>query len=148
MKHRPVIAGLLAAVLLFGCDSVEHRIRKNPEMWDALSPSEKLAVENKTIDIGHSPEVVYLIMGNPNRKKSKAGGQERKEVWIYTRIYTQYEGTDIAGYHRRVYYDSINKVFRVYYIPEYVTLFSEHMEVVTEIEFEDGQVSAITEVER
>ena len=102
-------------------------------------------MENRTIDIGHSNDVVYFILGNPHQIRTKVEGEQRREVWIYTQVYTRYEGTDLAGYRGRVYYDPMARVYRVFYIPEYVSLYSEHMKVKAEIEFEDGLVAAITE---
>ncbi|MCZ6671712.1 MAG: hypothetical protein O7C75_02115 [Verrucomicrobia bacterium] len=138
---------ILFAVSLtfFGCSSTEYRIKKHPERFAALSQEEQTAVQNKTLDLGHSTEVVYFIMGNPDRKKRRVKDGVNKEIWEYSRIYTQLEGTELAGYERRIYYDTKNKVYRVYYIPRYVHLYSEHQEIVAEIEFEDGKVSAITE---
>lgn len=147
----PVSSSLIlvsAFILLAGCESVEHRIQKNPQLWQSLSPNEKLAVEKKTIDIGHSTDVVFFILGKPDQMKTETEGDQRREVWVYTRVYTRYEGTDLAGYRRRVYYDRLFRVYRLFYIPEYVNLYSEHMKVVAEIEFEDGLVAAITEVDR
>ncbi len=141
------LCSLLGLVLLAGCESVEHRIQKNPQLWNSLAPSEKLAVEKRTIDIGHSTDVVFFILGNPDQMRTETEGEQRKEVWVYTRVFTRYEGTDLAGYRSRIYYDRFFRVYRVFYIPEYVNLYSEHMKVVAEIEFEDGLVSAITEVQ-
>ncbi len=149
VKILRILPGLLLGLVLFaGCESVENRIRKNPQLWKSLSPSEKLAVENRTIDIGHSTDVVYFILGNPDQTRTKTEGEERREVWVYTRISTRYEGTDLAGYRGRIYYDRLFQVYRVFYIPEYVNLYSEHLEVEAEIEFDDGRVSAITELKR
>ena len=138
---------LLLALIWAGCDSMEYRVKKHPERFAALSADEQSAVQNKTLDIGHSPDVVYFIMGEPDKRKRQFKDGKDKEVWIYTRIYTRSEGSHLAGYERRVYYDSKNKVFVVYHVPRYVHTYSEHQEIHAEIEFEDGVVSAITEYE-
>lgn len=146
-KFPRFLCGLLGLVLLAGCESVQHRIQKNPQLWNSLSQSEQLAVEKRTIDIGHSTDVVFFILGKPDQMRTETEGEQRREVWVYTRVYTRYEGTDLAGYRSRIYYDRLFRVYRVFYIPEYVNLYSEHMKVVAEIEFEDGLVAAITEVQ-
>lgn len=147
MKFWRHLGIALIAFVWVGCDSTEYRIKKHPDRFAALSPDEQYAVENKTLDIGHSPEVVYFIMGEPDRKKRQFKDGKDLEVWVYTRIFTRSEGTHLAGYERRVFYDSKFKVYRVYYVPRYVHTYSEHQEIVSEIEFEDGLVSAITEYE-
>ena len=147
MKFSQLIMIPALALLLAGCNSTEYRVKKQPERFAALTLEEQSAVQNKTLDIGHSAEVVYFIMGDPDRKQRQIKDGVNREVWIYTRIFTEMEGTHLAGYERRVYYDSKYKVFRAYYVPRYVHEYSEHQEVVAEIEFEDGVVSAITEVE-
>jgi hypothetical protein len=147
MKHFPPVLVFLISLLIVGCNSTDYRIKKHPERFASLSHEEKAAVQNKTLDIGHSAEVVYFIMGDPDRKKRQVKDGRTLETWVYTRIYTQMEGSHLAGYERRVYYDAQYKVYRVYYVPRYVHTYSEHQEVVSEIEFEDGRVSAITEFE-
>lgn len=147
MKFWRYIVVAIVALAWAGCDSTEYRIKKHPDRFAALTADEQYAVQNKTLDIGQSPEAVYFILGEPNRKKRQFKDGKEREVWVYTRIYTRSEGTHMAGYERRVYYDSKYKVFRVYHVPRYVHTYSEHQEIVSEIEFEDGIVSAITEVE-
>lgn len=145
MKTASWLPFLLLSLLWAGCNSTEYRIKKHPERFAALSAAEQEAVSNRTLDIGHSPEVVYFIMGEPNQKKVQVKDGAQREVWVYTRIYTRPEGTHLAGYERRVYYDAQAKVYRVYYVPHYIHTYSEHQEIVSEIEFENGAVSAITE---
>ena len=147
MKFSKFIWMLPIALILAGCNSTDYRIKKHPERFGALSPEQQRAVHNKTLDLGHPPDVVYFIMGEPDRKKKQVKDGVDKEIWVYTRIFTQMEGTHLAGYERRVFYDAKNKVYRVYHIPRYVHTYSEHQEVVAEIEFENGTVSAITEFE-
>ncbi len=132
---------------MVSCNSTDSRIKKQPERFAALSLVEQTAVQNKTLDIGHSTDVVYFIMGEPDRIKRQVKDGRNSEAWVYTRIYTQMEGSHLAGYERRVFYDAQHKVYRVYYVPRYVHTYSEHQEVVSEIEFEDGKVTAITEYE-
>ena len=110
MKASPGILLILVALAFVGCDSTEYRIKKHPDRFAALSPEEQTAVENKTLDLGHSAEVVYFILGDPNRKKKQVKDGVAKDVWIYTRIFTEIEGTHLAGYERRVYYDANYKV--------------------------------------
>lgn len=147
MKLVASVFALIATFFIVGCNSTDYRIKKQPERFAALSLEEQTAVQNKTLDIGHSPDVVYFIMGDPDRKKRQVKDGKNTEIWIYTRIYTQMEGSHLAGYERRVFYDAQHKVYRVYYVPRYVHTYSEHQEVVSEIEFEDGKVTAITEYE-
>jgi hypothetical protein len=145
MKKAIWISWLLIPILWMGCNSTEYRIKNNPDRFAALTPEEQSAVNNKTLDVGHSKEVVYFIMGDPDQIKRQVKEGTNREVWVYTRIYTRPEGTFLDGYERRVYYDSKTKVYRVYYVPHYVHTYSEHQEIVAEIEFENEVVSAITE---
>ena len=147
MKISSWIIILIIPILWMGCNSMEYRIKKEPERFAALSADEQSAVTHKTLDIGHPPDVVYFIMGEPTRKKRQVKDGSNREIWVYTRIYTRLEGTHLTGYERRIYYDAKYKVFRAYYVPYYVHTYSEHQEIVSEIEFEDGVVSAITEYE-
>ncbi|MCB1120572.1 MAG: hypothetical protein KJT03_03405 [Verrucomicrobiae bacterium] len=145
MKTVNWILLLILPLFWMGCNSTDYRIKKFPDRFAALSAEEQEAVNKKTLDIGYSAEVVYFIMGEPDRKKVQVKDGKQREIWVYTRIYTRPEGTHLAGYERRVYYDSKANVYRVYYVPHYVHTYSEHQEIATEIEFENGIVSAITE---
>jgi len=138
--------GIIALGLLWiGCDSTEYRIKKYPELFASLSAEEQSAVHNKTLDLGQSPDAVFFIMGDPDRKKSRVKDGVSKEIWEYSRIYTRPEGNQFSGYERRTYYDPVHKVWRFYNIPRYVHVYSYNQELVAEIEFENGRVSAITE---
>ena len=145
MKALRWISVIALAFLWIGCNSTEYRIKKQPERFALLSAEEQLAVQNKTLDLGHSAEVVYFIMGDPDRRKTSVKDGVSKEIWEYNRVYTRPEGTEFAGYERRVYYDPKYKIYRVYHVPRYVHLYSYNQEIVAEIEFENGKVSAITE---
>lgn len=147
MKITRCLFILFIALAWAGCNSTEYRIKKFPERFAALTKEEQAAVQNKTLNVGQSAEVVYFIMGDPSRIKRQVKNGINKDIWVYTKIFTELEGTHLAGYERRVYYDAKYNVYRVYYVPNYVHEYSEHQEVVAEIEFEDGKVSAITEVE-
>jgi len=148
MKALLYLLCLAVSVFWLGCNSTEYRIKKYPERFSQLSPEEQLAVENRTLDIGLSSEAVYFILGNPDERKVRTKEGVNLEIWTYTRIYTKPEGTRHAGYERRVYYDKASKTYRSYFVPRYIHLYSEHEEVVNEIEFIDGRVTAITEYDR
>ncbi|MBH53666.1 MAG: hypothetical protein CMI18_04895 [Opitutaceae bacterium] len=136
---------LALALLWIGCNSTEYRIKKYPDLFATLSAEEQLAVHNKTLDLGQSSDAVFFIMGDPDRKKSGVKDGVSKEIWEYSRIYTRPEGTQFSGYERRVYYDPVHKIWRSYHVPRYIHVYSYNQELVAEIEFENGKVSAITE---
>lgn len=87
-RFCPVFLSLAAAALLLpACSGVSpaDRIRENPAMYQALPPAQQKAVERGQLEIGMSPEAVYLVMGAPSGKSESVNDKGvREEVWIYS----------------------------------------------------------------
>jgi hypothetical protein len=75
--------GLLVCLLLGACSSPASRIASNQATFDQLPAEAKKKIQAGQIDVGFTPEMVVLAMGEPANKfirKSTAGDTE---VWIY-----------------------------------------------------------------
>lgn len=56
-------------------------------MYQALPPAQQRAVERGQLEIGMSPEAVYLVMGAPSGKSESVNDKGvREEVWIYSSL--------------------------------------------------------------
>ncbi len=146
MKSFLTLSLFFFSLLLFGCETTETRIDKNPDLWANLPVEEQIAVENNTLEIGQSQNAVFFIMGNPDERKVNVSDGIEREVWVYTRVNRNYEGEVFAGYRSYRVYDKKAKVYRVYRRPVYESIYSQEIEVVSEIEFEYGRITAITEL--
>jgi hypothetical protein len=84
-----------------------------------------------------------VALGKPDQKRESAGPAGKTVTWIYNTYYQRYDGSQFAGYHRRVYYDPLLKTYRVYYRPVFAEVYSEETEERIRIVFKDGKVAVI-----
>ncbi|MCB1070644.1 MAG: hypothetical protein H7A43_05630 [Verrucomicrobia bacterium] len=88
MNIRTVL-GLLWVALVMGCATPESRIKKNPELFDALAPDVQASVMTGKIAIGFPKDAVYLALGKPNREYRRTTEKGTSEVWSYTATQTR-----------------------------------------------------------
>jgi hypothetical protein len=87
--------------------------------------------------------MVYLALGAPDQKRESISAEGRNITWIYNTYYTRYEGNQMMGYHRRVYFDPYVKTYRIYYQPVFTDIYSDQKEERIRIVFKDGKVTVI-----
>ncbi|HUG12551.1 MAG TPA: hypothetical protein VMM36_16150 [Opitutaceae bacterium] len=136
------LAGL-AFVLLAGCSTINSRIKANPAVFDALPLETQEKVRKGIVEVGYSPDMVYIAMGRPSEKRSSRSATLEKETWIYSVHYQDWVGRAMVGYRRVVVYDEKTKRTYVYHQPVYEDFYRDRKEDRIRIEFEDGVVSAI-----
>ena len=87
MKYITVLASLLsAAFFLSGCDvasGVNARIQEKAAVFAGLTAEQKKAIENKSIEVGFTADMVYMALGNPSKVKEKASGDGKVTMWTY-----------------------------------------------------------------
>lgn len=85
MKTPFSLFGLLLALLVFpACaSSPEARISKHQAAFDALSPADQGKVRGGHVDLGFTPEMVTMALGEPDRRYSRTTDQGTSEVWAY-----------------------------------------------------------------
>lgn len=95
---------LFAALALFvaGCATPESRIKKNPELFNALSPEVQENVRQGRIDIGYPQDAVMLALGRPDREYTRRTPAGQTIVWSYTAEDVTWE-RQRADAHIRVY---------------------------------------------
>lgn len=78
------LALLALGLGLGGCASTpERRIQQNPEMFEALPAEVQDTVRAGEVEIGYTPEMVFLALGPPDRKVKRRTDKEEREIWIY-----------------------------------------------------------------
>src|SRR5690606_35869112 len=77
--------GLVAALAGCATSTVDSRIAERRELFDsfALDVREKIAAGR--VDLGFTPEMVAMALGEPSRTVERRSLNERTEVWYYTR---------------------------------------------------------------
>jgi hypothetical protein len=145
MNHRLLRTFLLATSLgfLVGCQSVESRIKEKPEVFASVDRATQEKIKQGIIDLGYTEDMVYLALGTPDQKRESVSADGRNVTWVYNTYYTRYEGNQMYGYHRRVYYDPHVRTYRVYYQPVFTEVYSEDKEERIRIVFKDGKASVI-----
>jgi len=145
MKTRFLFPVLASAVLLLaaGCQSVESRIKEKPEVFANADKATQDKIKQGIIDLGFTEDLVYLALGKPDEKRESRTAAGTTLTWIYNSYYTRYEGTQMMGYHRRVYFDPYLHTYRLYYHPVFADTYAEDKEERIRISFTDGKVTAI-----
>jgi hypothetical protein len=143
-NHLPLLAAAAVALLLFaGCETVDSRIKKKPDVFAKLDPATQDKIKQGIIDIGYTEDMVYLALGAPDQKRESVSEKGKSVTWIYNTYYERYEGTQMVGYHRRVYYDPFIRSYRLYYRPAFADVYSSEKEERIRVVFKDGKASVI-----
>ncbi|TVR49316.1 MAG: hypothetical protein EA425_12640 [Puniceicoccaceae bacterium] len=146
---RPLLL-LLPVVLLglVGCSTVETRIQQNADFFASLDPEDQVKIENGQIDLGFTPDMVYLAYGRPDRKKVEVTAEGEKEVWIYLTSESNYHGDAFYGWRPYRYYCPVRDRWFVYHRPIYRPVYRSDVYERASVEFMDGQVVAMSETGR
>lgn len=142
-QHFPLLLAGVALLLAAGCQTVETRIKDNPQVFAGLDAEAQAKVKQGIIDLGFSEDAVYLALGAPDQKRETRSATGSQTVWIYNTYYERYDGTRFAGYSRRVYFDPVLKTYRFYYHPVYAESYRPEVEERIRVVFEGGKVSVI-----
>jgi len=145
MPSRPFIFLLAAAlvVALAGCDTFERRSQQKAAAFASLTPDQREKLKHGTIELGQTPDMVYIALGEPDEKHETTTAKGRDIAWIYYSYRPEYEGTVRTGVHRVLVYDASSKRSTVFLDPIYSDIYSEHAEENIRVTFRDGKVTEI-----
>lgn len=108
--NRPVLVLAVALLLglLGGCATPESRIRQNPEFFASLPPPAQELIRRGQVDIGFTPDMIRLALGEPDTLTIRTNADGRSEVWHYV-IYDTLHGDPLyrGWYHRHVWRDPL-----------------------------------------
>lgn len=135
----------LSLVLLSGCSTINSRIRENQALFDGLPADTQDKIRQGVVEVGYTPQMVFMAMGEPHERRSTRAADRESSVWIYNVYYQDWVGRRMAGYRRVVVYDEKTKKHYVYVEPVYEDLYRDRKEERIRIEFDRGVVSAIEE---
>ncbi len=143
-------AFLAAAVLLgaTGCNTFEKRAQEKSATYAALDEPTRDKLKRGEIEIGNTPEMVYIALGAPDRKVSTRSADRDDETWIYNSYYREYAGAAHLGYERTLLYNRRTKRYHVIYEPVVADVYRDEEEERIRIIFRDGQVHAIEQATR
>lgn len=143
MKRSALLLVSLFAILVSGCDTFDRRAQEKASTFERLSPEERAKLKRGEIEIGNSPEMVYIALGKPDQKRETATAKGHEMVWSYNTYHNEYEGSVPAGYRRYVVWDPGLRRYVVFHQPVYTDVYSEHREENIRVKFIDGKVVEI-----
>lgn len=82
---------------LAGCSTTNSRIRKHQETFDALPESVQQNLRRGSIDVGYTPEMVFIALGEPDRKVDVVSEDGMAQVWTWWRS-TPGVGISLGGW--------------------------------------------------
>ena len=77
-----IVLGLLFLNLV-GCSTPESRVKDNEALFKTLSPEDQGKIRGGHIDIGFTPEMVTMALGDPDRRYTRTTAQGVDQVWAY-----------------------------------------------------------------
>ena len=143
MKLIPTICLTASLLILAGCDTFERRSQEKAGTFTSLSPDAQEKLKRGVIEIGNTPDMVYIALGAPDEKHDKTTAKGHTTTWVYNSYHQEYEGNVQTGYHRMLVYDPVRKRYAVFYEPVYTDVYSEHEEEHIRIKFQDDGVVEI-----
>jgi hypothetical protein len=83
-----IVSSLLASLLLLaaGCASTpQDRISQHRRLYESFPADVQRKVSAGQVEIGFTPDMVTLALGEPGRKFSRADASGESEVWVFYR---------------------------------------------------------------
>ena len=73
----------IAAVALTACNTTGSRISRQQELFDSYPPEVQENIRNGMVEVGYTPEMVVMALGDPDEKAVAKPDDELAEVWTY-----------------------------------------------------------------
>ena len=98
-RLRTVGCVLPLVVLLAGCATPAKRIEQNQELFDSFPVAAQARIRGGQIDLGFTPDMVRIALGEPQRKTLRRSGAGDLEIWFYLDSIRRYDRqrVDIDG---------------------------------------------------
>src|SRR5688572_15283247 len=102
MKTKLSLLLATAAVVLAGWNSFNSRARQLSAVYDQPPQTEQQRLQRGVINLGDTPEMVYIALGNPDERRDVLNADGTQTTWVYRTYWQQYEGQAWLGYRRVV----------------------------------------------
>ena len=130
------------ALLLAGCASPAQRIQQNQEFFDSLPVAAQARIRGGQIDLGFTPDMVRIALGDPHRQTVRRAADGETEIWFYYDSVRRYD-------RQRVDIDGLSFAgpggIRSLGGSAWINVEQSREFVRTRVEFRNGAVTAIEE---
>lgn len=140
--------GLLAGVLfLTSCSTFEKRAEQKSDVFNSLDEATRQRLKERNINVGDSPDMVYIALGVPDAKRERVTSDGRETIWVYKTYYQDYLGSELVGY-RRYFVPVAPRRYVVHYEPVRREVYNDRSEENIRITFVNGSVSTIEQMQQ
>ena len=147
-KMHRVFALACLALLLGGCSTIPSRIEEKSAAFAALDADTQNKIRLGRVDVGYSPDLVYIALGTPDERLTQTTKTDTNETWIYNNYSQEYLGRVHTGYRQYTYIDPKTRQAIVTYEPVYSSIFRDRVDERIRIHFKANQVETIEHVKR
>lgn len=141
------VATLATCGIFFaGCNTFEHRAEQKSATFNSLDEGTQQRLKQGDVNIGDTPDMVYIALGVPDVKHQRITSDGRELVWSYRTYYQDYEGEQLIGY-RRYFVPVGPRRYVFHFEPVTTDLYSEHSEENMRITFMNGHVSSVEQLQ-
>ena len=150
MKTRLSACLALGAALLFtaGCNTFDSRARQMSGVYNQLPATEQQRLKRGAINVGDTPEMVYIALGNPDERRDTMTATGTWTTWVYRSYWQQYEGTAWLGYRRVIVPTRDGRGYMVFHEPVTQDVYSTHVDDVIRVTFSNNVVSQVEQSRR
>ena len=148
MKSKTLsFIGLLTAVIsVAGCSSFNSRARQMSATYESLPAEAQERLQRGAINVGDTPDMVYIALGNPDERRDIQTADGTQNVWVYKTYHDHYQGTAWMGY-RRVFVPT-RRGYAIYHEPVTQDIYRTHAEDRIRVSFNNGVVSTVEQTQR
>ncbi|HWL14197.1 MAG TPA: hypothetical protein VNR00_01250 [Opitutus sp.] len=83
MKNSLFVLGCCLALAWAGCSTVDSRLKKHESAFNSWPADVQQKVRSGQIDLGFTPEMVQVALGDPSRVFTRTTQNGNAEVWVY-----------------------------------------------------------------
>ena len=98
MKSTLTLVCMVTAAFLAGCEmsGASGRIEEKSAVFSSLTPEQKQIIEAGDIDLGFTPDMVYMALGKPSMSEVKDSHDGPVTMWTYNRYYPSNRAVSIS----------------------------------------------------
>ncbi|MES2693646.1 MAG: hypothetical protein V4773_09245 [Verrucomicrobiota bacterium] len=143
-----LLAAAAAVVTLAGCNTFDSRAKQMSAVYDQLPASEQQRLERGAINIGDTPEMVYIALGSPDEKRDTTSADGTKTTWVYNTYWQQYEGQAWLGYRRVIVPARSGRGYVVFHEPVTQDVYRTRVDERIRVTFGNGTVQTVEQSQR